>query len=179
MPNMALGASLLAEHRLFDRRRSEREQRNDQPSATATKLAEELLAAVSAVRRAGRRNTGKPVELTSLTDAQLELVRLVRRRPGVSIAEAATELRLAPNTVSTLVRALTDNGVMARYVDRTDRRVARLDLTPKVRRKVHAWRDRRADAVAAAFSCLSRGDREDLSRVVEVLARLAEELERQ
>jgi len=175
---MPSGASLLVQQRSFDGRGGQAPLRDEEP-ATATELAEELLAAMSAIRRAGRRNTQKPVELTSLTDAQLELVRLVRRRPGISIAEAATELRLAPNTVSTLVRALTDDGPVVRYVDRTDRRVARLDLTPKVRRKVHAWRDRRAEAVAAALACLSRTDQEDLSRVVEVLARLAEELERQ
>ena len=177
MPGMASGAPLLVE-RPFDGP-SERAQLADEQPASATQLAEELLASVSAIRRVGRRTTNKPVELTSLTDAQLELVRLIRRRPGISIAEAATELRLAPNTVSTLVRALIDNRLIVRYVDRTDRRVARLDLTPRVRRKVHAWRDRRADAVAAAFSCLSREDRDDLSRLVEVLARLAEELERQ
>jgi hypothetical protein len=32
---------------------------------------------------------------------QVELVRVVRRLPGVSVADAAAELRPAPNTVST------------------------------------------------------------------------------
>ncbi|HEY1635005.1 MAG TPA: winged helix-turn-helix transcriptional regulator, partial [Acidimicrobiales bacterium] len=70
-------------------------------------MADELLTNIASIRRAGRRQAGRPVELSSLTGAQLELLRLVRRRPGVSIADAAQELRLAPNTVSTLVRQLT------------------------------------------------------------------------
>ncbi len=110
----------------------------------------------------GPKNAAKPVELTSLTGSQLELVRLVRRRPGVSVAEAAAALRLAPNTVSTLVRALTDKGAMTRFVDPADRRVARLDLDPDVRRTVHAWRDRRAEAVAAASLRLSPDERDGL-----------------
>jgi DNA-binding MarR family transcriptional regulator len=142
-----------------------------------TGLAEELLGALSTVRRAALKNAAKPVELTSLTGAQLELVRLVRRRPGVSVAEAAAALRLAPNTVSTLVRALTDKGVMTRFVDPADRRVARLDLDPGVRRKVHAWRDRRAEAVAAAALRLSPDERAWLGPAARLLARLAEELE--
>jgi hypothetical protein len=54
---------------------------------------EDLLEAVSAIRRAARRRVGRPVELSVLTGAQLELVRLLRREPGVSIADAAARLR--------------------------------------------------------------------------------------
>ena len=75
---------------------------------------DELLEALSAVRRAVRRRADRPVELLALTGAQLELVRLLRREPGVSIADAAGRLRVAPNTVSTLVRQLADAGVLER-----------------------------------------------------------------
>jgi DNA-binding CsgD family transcriptional regulator len=58
-----------------------------------------LVAQTARIRRAGRRYSGRPVELSLLTGAQLELVRLVRRRPGLSVADAAQELGLAANTV--------------------------------------------------------------------------------
>lgn len=136
-------------------------------------LADELLAAMSAIRRNGRRVAARPVELAPLTGAQLELVRLVRRRPAISVAEAAGELRLAPNTVSTLVGQLTEAGLLERTRDSQDRRVARLDLRPDIRRKVDAWRDRRLVHLAAGVSRLSEAERRCLVQAVPVLERIA------
>jgi DNA-binding MarR family transcriptional regulator len=141
------------------------------------RIADELLTAMASIRRSGRRHAGRPVELSSLTGAQLELARLVRRRPGVSIAEAAQELRLAPNTVSTLVGQLTEAGLLLRRVDESDRRVARLELSADIRRKIDAWRDRRVVALDAAIGGLSRRDQRGLVDAVPTLARLAEQLE--
>jgi DNA-binding MarR family transcriptional regulator len=141
--------------------------------------ADQLLAAMAAVRRTTRRRTRRPTELSSLTGAQLELVRLVRRCPGISVAESAAELSLAPNTVSTLVKQLTDARILCRLVDQTDRRMARLDLSPGIRRKVDAWRDRKVELVAAALSRLSESEQQSLEGAVEALGRLAEEVEAQ
>ena len=137
---------------------------------------DELLEALSAVRRAVRRHADRPAELSALTGAQLELVRLLRREPGVSIADAAARLHVAPNTVSTLVGQLADSGVVERRVDDADRRVVRLALTPAVRRRVEAWRDRRADALAEAMARLPAADRLRLDDAVQALVRLADEL---
>jgi DNA-binding MarR family transcriptional regulator len=137
---------------------------------------DQLLEALSAVRRAVRRRAERPVELSVLTGAQLELVRLLRREPGVSIADAAARLRVAPNTVSTLVGQLTDAGVVERRVDDADRRVVRLTLTPGVRRRVDAWRDRRVDELGDALARLSAADRACLDDAVPALIRLADEL---
>ena len=54
--------------------------------STFSGLADELLATMASIRRSGRLLARRPVELSTLTGAQLELVRLVRRRPGVSVA---------------------------------------------------------------------------------------------
>jgi DNA-binding MarR family transcriptional regulator len=141
-------------------------------------LADDLLDAVSTLRRAIRRRSARPEALSALTGAQAELVRLLRRRPGTSIAEAAGELGLAANTVSTLVRQLADAGIVERSVDKADRRVARLDLRPSVRRTVEAWRDRRLEALDDALAGLSPAERSALEAAVPVLARLAGHLDR-
>jgi len=138
---------------------------------------EDLLEAVSAIRRAVRRRVGRPVELSVLTGAQLELVRLLRREPGVSIADAAARLRVAPNTVSTLVGQLADAGVLERRSDESDRRVVRLTLNPGIRRRVDAVRDRRLDALGDAMSRLSADERKLLDEATPVLIRLADELQ--
>jgi DNA-binding MarR family transcriptional regulator len=139
----------------------------------SVELAEELLAAVGLVRRHLRRSIGRPFPLT---DSQAELIRLVRRNPGISVAEAAAELGLAANTVSTLVGQLTERGLLQRTPDPADRRVARLTLTEPARRQVDAWRDRRAAMVSTALDDLSPADRDALGAALPVLAVLAERL---
>ncbi|HZP73711.1 MAG TPA: MarR family transcriptional regulator [Gaiellaceae bacterium] len=139
--------------------------------------ADELLDALSTLRRSIRRRAVRPEALSSLTGAQAELVRLLRRRPESSIADAAAELGLAANTVSTLVRQLSEARLLVRRVDDADRRVARLDLPPAVRRTVEAWRDRRVDALEEALAALSPADRRTIDAAVPVLERLAKSLD--
>ena len=146
-------------------------------SADRRRIAEELLTALASIRRAGRRYSSRPVELSSLTGAQLELARLVRRRPGISIGSAAEDLRLAPNTVSTLVGELTAAGLLLRRIDSSDRRVASLELSASFGRKIDAWRDRRATTLGEAIGRLSERERRQLELALPTLARVAIELE--
>lgn len=151
------------------------------PQATSAELhdaADLLLGQMARIRRAGRRYAGRPAELSLLTGAQLELVKLVRRRPGVSVADAASELGLAANTVSTLVRQLTEMGLIRRRVSDTDRRMARLELSPKISRRVGDWRDRRVTSVATQIAALPDGEQALLVEAVQLLAKVADGLER-
>lgn len=136
-------------------------------------MAEGLFDAIGLLRRRARRVAGRPWPVETLSSAQVELVRLVRRLPGTSVAEAAAELGLAANTVSTLVRQLTEAGLLRRVADADDRRVARLWLTPPAQRRVEQWRDRRAALVAEAIASLPAADRRTLARAVPVMAKLA------
>jgi DNA-binding MarR family transcriptional regulator len=136
-------------------------------------LAEELFDAIGQLRRQSRRNAGGPWPAQQLSGAQVELVRLVHRQPGISIAESAAELGVAPNTVSTLVREMVDAGLLVRKADSVDRRVARLELTPVARRQVEQWRDRRIALAAQAITRLSPEDRTALERAIPVISELA------
>jgi DNA-binding MarR family transcriptional regulator len=136
-------------------------------------VAEEMFDAIGLLRRRARRVAGRPWPLETLSNAQVELVRLVRRRPGISVAEAADELGLAANTVSTLVRQLTEAGLLRRTADADDRRIARLRLTAPAQRRVEQWRDRRAGLVAEAMAALTAADRRALERAIPVIAKLA------
>jgi len=92
------------------------------------------------------------------------------------VAEAAAELRLAANSVSTLVRQLTDGGLLVRSVDPVDRRVARLRLAPNMQRKVDGFRDRRVSLLAQAISDLPAADRRRLMGVAALLNTLAQRM---
>ncbi|MBC9823397.1 MarR family transcriptional regulator [Terrabacter sp. MAHUQ-38] len=139
-------------------------------------LADDLYDVIGLLRRRSRRLVGAPLPELALSGAQLELVRVVRRNPGVAVAEAARVLGLAPNTVSTLVGQLLALGVLERERDDQDRRVARLDLTPSARSGLEQWRDRRAQATASALAGLTSAERSRLAAALPTIARIAADL---
>ncbi len=141
-------------------------------------VADALLKQTARIRRVGRRRQGRPEEFARLSGAQLELVKLVRRAPGVSVAQAAAELGLAANTVSTLVRRLSDQGMLVRTADPTDRRIARLELPDELAQRVGEYRDRRLVALGAAIATLDTDEQATIAVAATLLARVADELER-
>lgn len=140
------------------------------PASSRAELANELFSVVGRFRRQLRRSTGRGFDTTGLTQSQAELLRLVGRRPGVSVREAATELGLAPNTASTLVSQLAAEELLIRTVDADDRRVGRLRLTPPAQRIADESRAARRATLSAVLDDLDAGQIDSLSRGLEVLA---------
>jgi DNA-binding MarR family transcriptional regulator len=139
-------------------------------------LAEELLETLGLIRRHTRRRVGRPWPMQSLTQAQIEVVRVVRRQPSVSVASAAAEIGVAANTVSTLVGSLVEAGMLHRAPDPQDRRVAQLRLTDAARERVERWRDERVAAVSGALADLNDADRRSIGAALPALSRLADRL---
>jgi DNA-binding MarR family transcriptional regulator len=81
---------------------------------------------------------------------------------------------LATNTVSTLVRQLSDVGLLKRNSDTRDRRVGRLALTEAARRRRDIWRDYRAGVLAEALDRLEPAERVAADVALPILARLAD-----
>jgi DNA-binding MarR family transcriptional regulator len=140
-------------------------------------LAAELLGAISAVRRIARRTVRSAWHEQPLPPAQSELLRLTAARPGISVADAARELRLAPNTVSTLVGRLTAAGLLGRTRSASDGRSVRLAVTGQATRRIAGFRDLRAELAGRALDRLTAGDRQALAAAVPALHRLAAALE--
>ena len=112
-----------------------------------------------------------------LPEAQLEVLRLLRRRQGIRVQDVATELRVAPNTASTLVRLLSAAGLVDRRSDEGDGRVARLCLSPMAAQRLQLWHDRRREILADRLSALESPEREALASALPVLERIAGALE--
>jgi DNA-binding MarR family transcriptional regulator len=130
-----------------------------------------------ALRRAGRSGLlGDPGD--PLPTSQAELLRVVRLQPGIGVGEAAQQLGVAPNTVSTLVNQLVATGFLARGRDPVDGRAARLELTARAKRRMAVWRDRREQALGSALEELSVQERERLERALPALHKILEVLER-
>jgi DNA-binding MarR family transcriptional regulator len=136
-----------------------------------------LLAAVGAVRRVVRRAVRGSATAGALPPARSELLRLAARRPGIGVAEAAQELRLAPNSVSTMVSQLATAGLLNRGRAETDGRSVRLTVTPAGAARVEQWRDMRAELAGRALDLLPPADRKAIRAAVPALSRLAEQME--
>jgi DNA-binding MarR family transcriptional regulator len=143
----------------------------------ATAAAAELFTAISVIRRTARRATRQAWADQPLPPAQSELLRLAAARPGMTVADAAQELRLAPNTVSTLVGRLAEAGLLSREKSASDGRAVLLVATDKARRRLAEFRDLRAELAGRAIERMSAADQHALAAAAPALLRLAERME--
>lgn len=134
---------------------------------------QELADALVGVQRLIRRRLRGGLTVPRLRGAEVELLRLVEARPGIGISDAAKELYLAGNSVSTLVNQLVRDGYLLRGTDPADRRAARLQLTEAARDRLGDWQRRRAALVGRHVARLGEADREALRAALPALRRLA------
>ncbi|MFI1032663.1 MarR family winged helix-turn-helix transcriptional regulator [Streptomyces sp. NPDC020951] len=137
---------------------------------------EELADALVGVQRLLRRRLRAGLTVPRLRGAEVELLRLVETRPGIGVSEAAKELYLAGNSVSTLVNQLVKDGYLVREQDPADRRAARLLLTEAAETRLRAWQARRAALVGRHVARLDAADREALRAALPALRALAVDL---
>jgi DNA-binding MarR family transcriptional regulator len=145
---------------------------NDSSATTAG----ELLEATGRLRRTVRRALRQVSQTEPLPPTHCELLRLAESRPGITVADAAQELHLAPNTVSTLVGKLTSDLLLSRSRSATDGRTAQLTITAAAEKRLAERRDMRAEITARALAKLSAADRQALAASVPALLRLGEEI---
>ncbi|MGW2638059.1 MarR family winged helix-turn-helix transcriptional regulator [Streptomyces sp. NPDC001348] len=134
---------------------------------------EELADALVGVQRLLRRRLRSGLTGPRLRGADVELLRLVETRPGIGVSDAAKELHLAGNSVSTLVNRLVRDGHLIRETDPADRRAARLRLTEAAQNRLGDWQRRRAALVGRHVARLGEADREALRAALPALRKLA------
>jgi DNA-binding MarR family transcriptional regulator len=139
-------------------------------------LADDLVVALAGVQRVIRRRVRGGMNEPRLRGAEVELLRLVVERPGIGVSDAAKELYLAGNSVSTLVNHLVRDGYLIRETHPADRRAARLLSTEAAEARLRAWRERRATLVRRQVARLDEGDRKALEAALPALQKLAENL---
>lgn len=109
--------------------------------ATATPVRDEMGLAdvIARLRRAMRRAARASDPGNALSVAQLELLSCLAERPGARPSELARLLRLAPNSVTTLVNGLRARNLITRASGGPDRRTVSLTLTPTGEQAVRQW----------------------------------------
>ena len=137
---------------------------------------EELADALVGVQRLIRRRLRGQMPDPRLRGAEVELLRLVVARPGIGISDAAKDLGLAANSVSTLVNQLAKVGYLVRETDPADRRAARLLPTPAAETRLREWRRRCAELVRRHVARLDEPHRRALHAAIPALRKLADTL---
>lgn len=111
-----------------------------------------------------------------ITGPQRLAIRIIGRSPGITPGELAATLCVHPSTLTGILKRLEERGVVVREEDRDDGRRMRLRLRATGR----ALDQERAGTVEAAVRrALAQLDPEHVRIAQDVLAKLAEELERE
>jgi DNA-binding MarR family transcriptional regulator len=138
-----------------------------------TDLADDFSALLVGIQRLVRRKLRQGQTEPRLRGAHVELLRLVMDSPGLRVSDAAKELCLAGNSVSTLVNQLATQGLLHRQVDPADRRAALLFATDEAVERIGAWRARRAALIEAVVADLSASDQAALAAALPALRGVA------
>ena len=86
-------------------------------------------------------------------------------------------MRLAPNSVSTMVSQLTADGLLSRGRATSDGRTVRLTPTAAGTERIAQWQDIRTDLTGRALGQLAEADRQAIRAALPALSRLAEQME--
>lgn len=128
-----------------------------------------LADSVARLRRALRRAARVADPANQLAVAQLELLSCLAEHPGARPGQLARLLHLRPNTVTTIVNALTSQGMINRSPAEADRRAVVLHLTEAGAQAVHTWQATNAAVLHLAVSTLPPRQRQALERAIPAL----------
>lgn len=129
---------------------------------------------IAQLRRAMRRAARASDPGNPLAVAQLELLSAVAEKPGVRPGRLARRLRLAPNSVTTLVNGLHARGLITRSPGATDARAINLSLTHAGQKAVDVWKTTNAAIIQTALATLPERHYRALSDALPALGELTQ-----
>lgn len=150
----------------------------DRPAAASAESVRgagpELADMVARLRRAMRRAARAVDPANPLAVAQLELLSAVADEPGIRPGELARRLRLAPNSVTTLVNGLSAKGLITRSAGGADARAVNLTLTGKGRQAVGGWKRTNTSIIETALTALEGDHHRVLAAALPALRELTQ-----
>ncbi len=109
---------------------------------------------------------------SGLSAPRLSALSVVAFAGPMSLAELAAAEQVRPPTMSRIVDALVEAGLVSRDMDPDDRRSVRIAATAEGRRVMEAGRERRVRALVERVRGLAGSERRALARGVEILERV-------
>jgi DNA-binding MarR family transcriptional regulator len=140
--------------------------------------AEGLAEGIARLRRALRRGARIADPGNTLAVAQLELLTALAEHPNARPGQLARQLNMRPNTVTTIVNALTSQGMVARATAVDDHRAVELTATEAGREAVLSWQATNSAVLNLALSTLPPRQQRALAAAVPALDALARAIDR-
>jgi DNA-binding MarR family transcriptional regulator len=110
----------------------------------------------------------------SLTATEVDVLVAAERQGPVRMSDLAAFAGLNPTMLSRVIPKLEDAGLIRRLTYEADRRVCRVQATPKGHRLLERIRCERNDALSRRIAALGSDDRRVLAAALPVLEELAE-----
>ncbi len=140
--------------------------------------ADGLAEGIARLRRALRRGARVADPGNTLAVAQLELLAVLADHPGARPGQLARQLNMRANTVTTIVNALSAQGMLKRVTAADDRRAVSLTVTEAGRQAVLAWQATNAAVLHLALSSLPARQQRVLAAAAPALDALARAVDR-
>ncbi|MBY4384900.1 MarR family transcriptional regulator [Rhodococcus fascians] len=141
-------------------------------------IATELGRQLGPLRRSLLRATRDVAQLPDIADSHIEVMRALAAEPSMSPGRLATRLNLARSTVSNLIRAMVDAGLVERSITAGDLRGATLTASPKAVKLLAEYDAASSRVLADALDELSRHNREAIAAALPALAEITSILSR-
>lgn len=133
-----------------------------------TDLADRLhSAAIHLLRRLRRED-----DASGLPAPQLSALSVIVFGGPITLGDLARAEQVRPPTITKVVAALEESGLVARDVDANDRRIVRVQATARGGKLLQEGRRRRVAALTESLGDLSAADRAVLARAIPVLERV-------
>jgi DNA-binding MarR family transcriptional regulator len=130
--------------------------------------AKELADTLFGVTRRLRWHVNERMRAAGLSFARLRVLDRLTEGPQ-RMRDLSNALNVAPRTITGLVDALEDDGLVARSPHATDRRVTVLTITPEGTRQLTTASKVRSEVISELFGALSAHDRAELDRILATL----------
>ena len=111
---------------------------NQQATTPETELASRLRLAVMRIARRLRQQTQDPI-----TPSQISALATIEHHGSITLGELASRERVQPPTMTRIVAALEEESLVVRTVDASDRRIARMSVSPEGARLLDRSRRRK------------------------------------
>ena len=111
----------------------------------------------------------------AITPSQLSVLAKVERSGPISLGDLAVSEAVQPPSITRIVAALEDTGLVTRRTDAKDRRSSVVVVTAAGRRRLARIRSNRDAWLACRLAELSPAERSALERALPILERLVED----
>src|SRR5215211_7440248 len=106
---------------------------------------------------------------TAASPTQLAALATIERDGPLTLGELAAVERVQPPTITAAVGRLEQRGLVQRRTDTSDRRVARVEITPLGRQLLEQSRSRKTAYLERKLTALSTDERDTLERAAAIL----------